>query len=52
MAWPHSYRWRPLGQERFLIRLEQALGRELRPRKRGPEDPRKHTRSRRTAKKE
>jgi len=33
---------RPLGDERFIVRLERATGRELRPHKPGPRGPRKH----------
>lgn len=36
----HERTGRPLGDEAFLTRLEEALGRTLRPRKRGPQGPR------------
>ena len=38
----HERTGRPLGSEGFVARLEKALGRVLRPRKRGPKGPWKH----------
>ena len=40
----HERTGRPLGSERFVSRMERLLGRVLRPRKRGPKGPWKHTR--------
>jgi len=40
----HERTGRPLGNERFVARLERVLDRVLRPRKRGPKGPWKHKR--------
>jgi len=42
----HERTGRPLGSERFVVRLERALGRLLRPQKRGPKGPWKHRKAR------
>ena len=42
----HERTGRPPGTTRFLARLERALGRVLRPHKRGPKGPWKHKRTR------
>jgi len=42
----HERTGRPLGNERFVTRVERLLGRVLRPQKRGPKGPWKHRKRR------